>query len=131
MLSSQIEKALSLGKALLKRSNSRCELCSKAEELKVYYVPPASKLEAEDSIIICTTCLGDLDTLSDVNHWRCLTESIWSEFTPVQVMSWRILKKLSAHDWARDLLEQIFLDEKNQKWAEALGTNEVRDGDSL
>ena len=44
---------------------------------------------------------------------------MWSEYSPVQVMAWRILKDLSSIDWAKDLLDQFFLDDETLKWAEA------------
>jgi protein PhnA len=30
----------------------------------------------------------------DLNHWRCLNDSMWSEHTAVQVVSWRMLSRL-------------------------------------
>jgi len=55
----------------------------------------------------------------DANHWRCLNDSMWSQEPVVQVMAWRQLKQLSSELWAQDLLEMLYLDEANEKWAQA------------
>lgn len=44
---------------------------------------------------------------------------MWSEHTPVQVLTWRLLKRLEQHDWATDLLGQMYLDDETLKWAKA------------
>ena len=54
------------------------------------------------------------------NHWRCLNESMWSEYPPVQVMAWRALDALSGEDWAQDLKSQMYMDEQTSQWAMAL-----------
>jgi protein PhnA len=79
--------------------------------------------------MLCDTCKEQIDNpiVVDVNHWRALNESMWSEFPAVQVMAWRMLKKLSAHDWARDLKDQLFLDEDTLKFAESINTEEEID----
>ncbi|MBC7539229.1 MAG: PhnA domain-containing protein [Bacteriovorax sp.] len=118
---------MNLESTLLKRCNSKCELCSSSASLTVYNVPPVTEVSADNSIMICDTCRKKVsDPSSDVNHWRCLNESMWSEFPAVLVMAWRILNKLSTNDWARDLLDQLFLDEETLKFAEALKSD---DGD--
>jgi hypothetical protein len=43
--------------------------------------------------------------------------SILPSISAVQIMAWRMLKKLSDHDWARDLLDQLFLDDESLKYA--------------
>lgn len=35
-----------------------------------------------------------------------------------------MLKKLSAEDWARDLQEQLFLDDETLKWAESMASDD-------
>jgi protein PhnA len=116
---------MNLESTLLKRCNSKCELCSSSTSLAVYNILPVTEVIADNSIMICDTCRDlALDPSSDVNHWRCLNESMWSEFPAVQVMAWRILNKLSTNDWASDLLDQLFLDEETLKFAEALNSDE-------
>ncbi|HEY0177127.1 MAG TPA: alkylphosphonate utilization protein [Pedobacter sp.] len=54
------------------------------------------------------------------NHWRCLTTSMWSEVPAVQVVSWRLLNRLSnSEGWAADNLDMMYLDEETLAWAKA------------
>ncbi|NQZ33327.1 MAG: PhnA domain-containing protein [Oceanospirillaceae bacterium] len=106
---------------LLKRSGEKCELCSSNNSLAVYNVEPNDGASSDTSILCCDTCLEQIaapDTM-DANHWRCLNDSMWSQETVVQVMAWRQLSQLSSELWAQDLLEMLYLDEANQKWAQA------------
>lgn len=114
---------MSTEKALQARSESHCELCGATETLAVYGVPPDSDGSPEQSILVCETCreqIEDPDKV-DVNHWRCLNESMWSQVPAVQVMAWRMLTRLRAEGWPQDLLDMLYLDEETQAWAEATG----------
>ncbi|EEB83879.1 PhnA protein [Roseobacter sp. GAI101] len=42
---------------------------------------------------------------------------MWSEDAALQVYAARTLKRLDT-DWARDLLEQLYLDDETQSWAD-------------
>jgi len=42
---------------------------------------------------------------------------MWSEDPALQVVAARTLKRLDT-DWARDLLDQLYLDEETQAWAD-------------
>lgn len=44
---------------------------------------------------------------------------MWSEVAPVQVLAWRMLKKLSTESWARDLFDMLYLEEDTKAWVEA------------
>lgn len=115
---------MSTEKALHSRSESKCELCGASEALSVYAVPPASDGNADDSILVCETCLGqinDPETL-DVHHWRCLNDSMWSQVPAVQVVAWRMLKRLGGMGevWAQDALDMMYLDDETKAWAQAL-----------
>ena len=37
----------------------------------------------------------------------------------MQVMAWRMLDRLSSEGWARDLMEQLYLDDETMRWAKA------------
>jgi protein PhnA len=106
--------------ALQNRSNNSCELCTSTSSLSVYPVPPTSDLSAQQSIYVCELCLSQIsgDTAMDVNHWRCLNDSMWNQEPAVQVMSYRLLHKLSAESWAQDALEMIYLEDDVRTWAE-------------
>jgi protein PhnA len=112
---------MNLAETLLNRCNFKCELCTTGSNLTVYNVPPVVTVSAENSIMVCETCKVHIDhPTTDVNHWRCLSESMWSEHSAVQVMAFRILKKISNEVWARDLLDQLLLDDETLKWAETV-----------
>lgn len=115
---------MNLLKDLQQRSQSKCELCSSTAELTIYEVPPSSKGTEEDSILICDTCTDQIENPDhvEVNHWRCLNDSMWSEVTAVQVVVWRMLTRLRSEGWPQDLLDMMYLDEENLSWAKA--TNE-------
>ena len=65
---------------LFDRSSKKCELCSNDSNLSVYHVPPVGEVNAQNSILICETCLNLLDDpKKNSNHWRSLSESMWSD----------------------------------------------------
>ncbi len=109
--------------SLHNRSESKCELCSATENLNVYEVPPESNGDADQCILICKTCLDQIENPDkvDVNHWRCLNDSMWNQEPPVQVMAWRMLTRLRTEGWPQDLLDSLYLDDKTQTWAQATG----------
>jgi len=106
--------------ALKARSNNSCELCSSTENLAVFPVPPTSDLSAQQCVYLCDTCTTQIngDSDLDVNHWRCLNDSMWNQEPAVQVMSYRMLHKLSAESWAQDALEMIYMEDEVKTWAE-------------
>jgi len=114
---------MSCEKALHQRCGSKCELCASSDNLSVYGVPPSSDDSADQSILLCDTCLTQVDDPEQVdpNHWRCLNDSMWSQVPAVQVMAWRMLNRLAAEGWPQDLLEMLYLDEETLLWAQADG----------
>ncbi len=119
-------------KSLELRSAGKCELCSKTAALTAMLVSPKSEEIAAHMIAVCHTCntLLSGDVTSNPSHWRCLNESIWSEVPPVQVMAYRILGQLPSEDWAVDLKNMVFLDERLVEWAEAGGSASIIHVDS-
>ena len=117
---------MSLDRELNKRSNSKCELCTATENLKVYTVLPTQKGGLEESIFACNTCIDQIENHDhvDLNHWRCLNDSMWSEHTAVQVVAWRMLSRLRAAGWPKELLDMMYLDEDTLAWAQATGEGE-------
>ena len=114
---------MSTEKELQTRSESKCELCTATENLTVYEVPPASDGSADESILICQTCLEQVENPEkiEVNHWRCLNDSMWSQVPAVQIMAWRMLTRLNSAGWAQDLLDMLYLDDDALAWAQATG----------
>lgn len=112
---------MSTEQALHERSGSKCELCAADESLAVYALPPDSDGSAEQSILVCGTCREQLEQPEkvEVNHWRCLNDSMWSPVPAVQVVAWRMLNRLSAEGWPQELLEMLYLDDETLAWARA------------
>ena len=113
-------------KELQARSGGKCELCNATEGLKVYVVPPKVAGYVEDSVYLCGTCEEQIENPDkvNVNHWRCLNESMWSEVPAVQVVAWRMLDQIKSEGWPQDLLDMLYLDEETTAWAKALEENE-------
>ena len=114
---------MSLEDKLKERSGNSCELCTSADNLKAYEVPPMAQGTIDDTIYICGNCHEQIEETQpmDVNHWRCLNDSMWSEVDAVKVMAWRMLNRLTDEGWARDLLDMIYLEEETLKWAASTG----------
>ena len=101
------------------RSGNCCELCGATENLGVYTVPPARNESTDNSLLVCDTCLSQIENPStmDSNHWRCLNDSMWSEHRPVKVMAWRLLNRLKGEGWSLDLLNMMYLDDEELAFA--------------
>ncbi len=114
---------MSTEKELQIRSESKCELCSAVENLSVYEVPPESNGHVDQCILICETCSDQIENPSnvDINHWRCLNDSMWSQVPAVQVIAWRMLSRLRSEGWPQDLLDTLYLDDETLEWAQATG----------
>lgn len=91
-----------------------CPLCGADAPLSFFPVPGGP---ADASAEICATCAVQIDGTPEDTHWRGLASSMWSEDAAVQVLSVRMLKRLEAA-WARDLLDQVYLDEDTQAWVD-------------
>lgn len=119
----RVEEVNSFGKDLVKRCKSCCELCGENTSLAVFEVPPVTDPDIEKCVMICATCREQVEDPQKINtnHWHCLNESAWSEIPAIQVLAWRLLKQLNE-PWAQDLLEQLYLEEDVQDWAEDDGT---------
>jgi len=116
---------MSVSDFLLKRAEGKCELCFSETELNEYEVPPRNADKDEDKIVACKVCLTQIQDTEqlNVNHWRCLNESMWSQVPAVQVMTYRMLDQLNNEDWAVDLKNMLFLEDATLEWAQ-LGLND-------
>jgi protein PhnA len=117
---------MNIERELNKRSKSKCELCASTDKLKVYEVRPTEKSRLEGNIMACFTCVAQIETpgSEDINHWRCLNDSMWSEHTAVQVVAWRMLSRLRAYGWPQELIDQMYFDEDTLARAQATGEGE-------
>jgi len=117
---------MSIERELNKRSGSKCELCGAEENLKVYEVLPTKKGGLDENILACSTCIDQIENPDnvDLNHWRCLNDSMWNENVAVQMVAWRMLSRLRTNGWPQELLDMMYLDEDTLAWAQATGEGE-------
>ena len=89
--------------------------------LNVFIAAPKKGNSADEAAHVCGTCNGQLTEADDINsnHWRCLNDSMWSQVAAVQVMAWRLLKRLDSESWAQDLLDMMYLEDDTKAWAES------------
>ncbi|MEJ8819978.1 PhnA domain-containing protein [Lacibacter sp. H407] len=117
---------MKLDDLLRQRSNNTCELCKSETNVALYEVPPQDQSNADNTILICSKCLAQIEKREELNsaHWNCLTEAMWSEVPGVQVVAWRILNRLRNESWAADNLDMMYLDDERLAWAKATGDHE-------
>lgn len=108
---------------LQNRSGNKCELCASKIDLKIFEVPPISTGGVDGSILACNTCIHQIENPDAVNtnHWRCLNDSMWSEFRAVKVVAWRMLSRLKSEGWSQDLLDMMYLEDDDLRFAQATG----------
>jgi protein PhnA len=113
-----------MGKDLARRAKSRCEITGHSGvPLQAYEVPPVGNDPDPDrTLLLCAACISAIERPDriDGREWRCLAEAVWSENPAIQVVAWRMLKTLAAkEDWARDVLDGVYLDPDVEAWANA------------
>ncbi len=111
---------------LLKRSEGKCELCKSGDALDIYEVLPQPGSNQDNCILICDKCRAQIDKKADLedDHWRCLSETMWSEVPGIQVVSWRMLNRFRHESWAMDNLDMMYLSDEISAWAKASGDHE-------
>jgi len=114
-----------LGKDLARRAKSKCELTGvSGVPLQAYEVPPVSEEpELDRTLLISEDCHAALERPATLvgQEWRRLAETVWADIPAIQVVSWRMLRVLAVkEDWAREVLEAVFLDPEVQAWADAV-----------
>lgn len=119
---------MSIEKELIARANATCELCASDQSLSPYTVSPKSSNDLDGVILVCGTCKTQFEDSEsvDVNHWRCLNDSMWSSVPAVQVTAWRMLNQLKGEGWPNDLLDMMYLDDETLAWAKE---GQVLDGE--
>ncbi len=111
-----------IGKDLARRAKSKCELTgASGVPLRPYEVPPVSaEPDLERTLLISDKCYEVLENPKHLEGrtWQCLAEVVWSELPATQVVAWRMLSHLAEkEDWARDVLDEVFLDPEVEDWA--------------
>ena len=114
---------MSLLQDLENRSGKQCELCAATVDLSIYEIKPTSTGGVDGSILACNTCVNQIDNPenTDANHWRCLNDSMWSEFRAVKVVAWRMLSRLRKEGWPQDLLDMMYLEDDDLRFAKESG----------
>ena len=116
---------MSLQEDLENRSGTKCELCTATNNLSVYDVKPSitGGGGVDGSILACETCVTQIENLEEVdaNHWRCLNDSMWSEFRAVKVVAWRMLHRLKKEGWPIDLLGMMYMEDEELRFAKETG----------
>lgn len=92
-----------------------CVLCSSESPTEFLSVSGGPE---DAGVQICAICRTQIEGDLDANHWRCLASSMWSTDPAVQVLASRLLTRLADQDWARDLADQLWLDDETRAWAE-------------
>lgn len=114
---------MSLLQELQDRSGNQCELCASKNDLSIYEVPPMSVGGVDGSLLACATCIEQIEDAdkTEANHWRCLNDSMWSEFRAVKVVAWRMLSRLRKEGWPQDLLDMLYLEDDDLRFAKESG----------
>lgn len=114
---------MSLLHELQNRSGNQCELCTATEDLTTYEVKPISTGGVDGTLLACAPCIAQIENPKtlDANHWRCLNDSMWSEFRAVKVIAWRMLHRLKSEGWSQDLLDMMYFEDDDLRFAEATG----------
>ena len=112
---------MSLEKHLLERANQQCELCTATDRLTPYAIEYSPDTTATCAILLCGNCHDQIEgeVELDINHWRCLNDSMWSQTPAVQVMAYRMLGRVSTESWAQDSMDMLYLEDDVKQWAEA------------
>ncbi len=113
-------------KRLKDRSGSVCEISGSDENLVVYLVEPKTEDIPENCILITQNLKNQIDNPETMvaNDWRGLSDSMWNENLPVQIVSWRMHARLKN----TDMLEMMYLDEYALEWAKATGEADDDEG---
>ena len=113
-------------KRLKDRSGSVCEISGSDENLVVYIVEPKTEAIPENCILITKSLRDQIENkdLMNANDWNRLSDSMWNENLPVQIVSWRMHARLKNND----MLEMMYLDEEALEWAKATGEDEDEEG---
>lgn len=113
-------------KRLKDRSGSKCEISGSEENLVVYLVEPKTDAIPENCILITKALKDQLENpeTTNANDWRGLSDSMWNENLPVQIVSWRMHARLKNND----MLEMMYLDEDDLEWAKATGEADDDEG---
>jgi protein PhnA len=117
----------------LRERASACELCGAEDGLIVHEIEPSPGPSPETAALICEDCEANLgDPNAQPARWHGLKQAAWSEHRAVQVLAYRILKRLGDR-WATDLAGELYLHDETKAWADAdpLADAKIDDADEV
>lgn len=116
---------------LTQRSAGKCELCEAENATVMHIVSPKTGSSADECVLLCHTCDSGIQNTDsvDVNHWRCLAGSMWSEVPAVKVLTKRLLQSIKT-DWAEELLSSMWMEDELEEWAALSGGTAAQHKDS-
>ena len=111
------------------RSESKCEISGAELDLAVYTLPPFADESLYHSVLLAKHLKDQVENPETMNpnDWRSLSDSMWNENLPVQILSWRMLARLKNID----TLEMMYLDDEALEWAKATGEGEEEDENKI
>lgn len=115
-----------LGRPLARRSRATCEIFGvSGVGLRAWEVPPVpADPDLDRTLFLCDACIHGLEAaqVQDLEPWRVLETSMWSEVPAAKVLSVWMLRRLSAQgvQWATPLLDMAYLTPEEQEWLDAL-----------
>jgi protein PhnA len=111
------------------RSDSKCEISGAELDLAVYTLPPFTEESLDHSVLLAKHLKDQVENPETMNpnDWRSLSDSMWNENLPVQILSWRMLARLKNID----TLEMMYLDDEALEWAKATGEGEEEDENKI
>ena len=114
---------MNIREELESRSGNQCELCTATGNLNDIRLKPSLTDTLDTNILVCDTCNDQIKNPEnmDVNHWRCLNDSMWSEQKAVQITAWRMLNRLKGEGWPQDLIDMMYFEDADLRFAEATG----------
>ncbi len=114
---------MNIREALEQRSGNKCELCAVTPPLNDLRLSPSLNDTLDTNLLVCNTCKEQIQQPEkmDANHWRCLNDAMWSEHKAVQITAWRMLHRLKAEGWPQDLLDMMYFEAADLRFAEATG----------
>ncbi len=94
----------------------KCELCANTDGVNVYEV------DSNLNLLMCEVCRSQIDSSDELDeaHWHCLNESMWSENIAVQIICYRLFKRLKRED----MLDMLYLEDEILEIANSSSNNE-------
>ena len=105
-----------LGRHLARRARNRCELCRESTSLSVVEVEPLFvEPDLDRAVMICERCKRAVENARrrvEPEELRFLMETVWHETLPIQLVSVRLIQRLSSEGimWATEVKEGLYLD---------------------